>query len=808
MKQKHIHIIIFLLSTYGFLNGQSIGAFINAADNAFDREDYFSASSYYKTTLEYDSTRTDLRYRLAESLRLFNAYSKSIEQYHIVLESKDAEKYPLIHFWLGNLYQKTGDYEEAIKYFEIYISEYGDKGNGFAEKARMHIAACEWAISEVEMSDPDVMITKLGDEVNTPYNEFGTFILKDDLYFTSMKYQAVSGKKPKKLISKIQKKDQEGLVSPVAGDINISDNSIAHGVVNKTGTKLYYTVCEYLTDSRLVCEIYCRDITPDGQFINPVRLTINTDEEGKTSTQPALGFDPVSGNEFIIFSSDRQGGKGKMDLWKADIIGKNQFSDPKPIEFLNTPEDDITPYYHDESGILYFSTNGRIGFGGFDIFSSYKLTDGFSDPVNLGATVNSSYHDIYYFVSQDEETAYFSSNRIGSYFIDELEEACCYDVYEVNYSQVKLQLNTLTFDALTRDSLEGVTVYLIDPLSKEILAEVTNNQGIDHIFDLRRGRNYTVRAEKEGFNPQEIMVSTRGPVPDGTIIRKIYLTTDNLLLDVYTFHATSLEPLDNVTLEIFDLSNERELVYRKYNPLNNNFRTYVVPGHVYEVRAIREGFCTSTLIVDTNTAGNEKILTRRMYLEDCSLDVLLPLALYFDNDRPDGRSLDLYTARTYSETFNSYIDRLNTYKQRYSSPLRGEAKEIAEKEMEAFFDENIKEGYSRLYQFLDRLIEYLKDGKSADISIKGHTSPLAANRYNLALGQRRVSSIKNEIARYKNGIFMPFLTSGQLSITDVSFGEEIAPANVSDSSSDLRRSVYSVRAARERRVEIIRIKLN
>ncbi len=809
MREKLVYIILITLITQWVVNGQSIGAFINAADKAFEREDYYSASSYYRTTLEYDSTRLDLRYRLAESLRLFNAYNAAILTYTEVLESEEAEKYPLINFWLGTLYQKTGNYEEAIKNYELYISEYGDRGNGMAEKAKMNIEACNWAISESEMSDPSIEITKLGDDINTPYNEFGSFLYNDELYFSSMKHTEQTGKSnPKKLISKIHKQDEEGFANIVEGDINLSDLSIAHGVVNNNGTKFYYSICEYLTDSKLVCQIYSRDITPDGQFINPVKLSFNTEDKGITETQPTLGFDAVKGIEFLIFSSDRPGGKGKMDLWKTEITGNNQFSDPIPLDELNTPEDEVSPFYHNASGILYFSTNGRMGLGGHDVFSAYKLQEGFSEPINLGSSVNSSYNDIYYYVSEDEQTAYMSSNRVGSYYIDEAEEACCYDIYKINYSQVKIELNTLTFDALTRDSLEGVTVYLIDPTSKEVLAEVNNLQGIDHIFDLRRGRNYTIRAEKEGFNPQEIMVSTRGPIPDGTIIKKLYMTTDNLLLDVYTFHSSTLEPLNNVTIEVLDLSNDREIVFRRFNPLNNNFKTYLVPGNVYEVRAIREGFCTASLIVDTNTAGDEKILTRRMYLEDCSIDVLLPLALYFDNDRPDGRSLDLYTSKTYSETYSNYLQKTNNYKQRYSSPLSGEAKVTAEREMEQFFTEDVQGGYGKLQQFFDRLYEYLKDGTSADISIKGYTSPLAMNRYNLALGQRRVSSIKNELARYNNGIFMPFIESGQLSVTDVSFGEEIAPQNVSDSARDLRRSIYSVEAARERRVEIIRIKLN
>ena len=125
-----------------------------------------------------------------------------------------------------------------------------------------------------------------------------------------------------------------------------------------------------------------------------------------------------------------------------------------------------------------------------------------------------------------------------------------------------------------------------------------------------------------------------------------------------------------------------------------------------------------------------------------------------------------------------------------------------------FFENNVKGGYQDLLSFFEKLHSYLLEGRDADLAIRGYTSPLAATKYNLALGQRRVSSVKNEIRRYKNGVLMPFLEAGQLKITDISYGETLAPSEVSDRRNDTSNSIYSVKASKERRVEIVRIEIN
>jgi hypothetical protein len=785
-----------------------MNAFVNAADEAVERKDYYSAVEYYKKALEFDSTRTDLVYNLAQSARLFNAYSTAITAYNTVLESPQAMEYPEATFWLAQTYQIYGNYNEAITNYNLYLSEYRGDDSFLTEKAEVEIIASEWALEELNNSDNTISLTQLDAAVNTPYSEFGATIKDNVLTYSSMRYQEENTKhKPPRLVSKIIEKENGGMPEELSGDINDASFSVGNSTFNNDKSKIYYTICNYITDSDLRCDIYSRSLEGDSTYTNPQKLNINIESDSITTTQPSFGIEPMTNREFLIFSSDRAGGKGGLDLWKSYFNEDGTLTDPVNLDEINTKGNEITPFYHKASGILYFSTDGRRAFGGYDVFSVDYNGNDFGEVLNLGMPINSSFNDIYYSLSDDEMKAHLSSNRIGSFYIDQQQEACCYDIYKASFENVTIELEVLTFDALLQDSLTGVTVELIDPVTGDILQTITNDRGIDHNYELKRGRNYLIVSKKEGFNPDTISLSTRGINTSEKITKKVYLTTDRLLLDITTFDKNTLDPLAGTLVEIYDITGERTLVESAINPLSNDFRFYIDNDRSYEIIASKEGYISAITNLDTRLPMSSQIITRKLYLEN-GFEEFLPLALFFDNDRPDRRSVDLYTAKSYSDVYIPYIDRKETFKRRYSRRVAPSERAQVQDAVEQFFENEVKGGYTQLNDFLDVLYDFLKQGKSANLSIKGYTSPLAASRYNLALGQRRVSSVKNEFRRYKNGILMPFIENGQLSVTDVSFGEELVPEGVSDRRSDTPNSIYSVEASRERRVEIVKIKIN
>jgi tetratricopeptide (TPR) repeat protein len=188
------------------------------------------------------------------------------------------------------------------------------------------------------------------------------------------------------------------------------------------------------------------------------------------------------------------------------------------------------------------------------------------------------------------------------------------------------------------------------------------------------------------------------------------------------------------------------------------------------------------------------------------LEDFLPLALYFDNDEPDRRTRRTTTRKNYGDTFDKYYNRKQEYLLEYASPLGEEDRAEAEQRMEDFFENEVTKGFDFLFRFSEILLQRLNSGDQVEIFIKGFTSPRAESDYNLALGKRRISSLRNHFQTWQDGAFRPYLENRRLIITERSFGEETASAEISDDLFDLRSSVYSVGAARERRVEIVEIK--
>ena len=226
---------------------------------------------------------------------------------------------------------------------------------------------------------------------------------------------------------------------------------------------------------------------------------------------------------------------------------------------------------------------------------------------------------------------------------------------------------------------------------------------------------------------------------------------------------------------------------------------------LYQFEPIPEVFIDSFQIVD-----KEVVIVKKEIVEDKipeTLQDFLPLALYFDNDEPDKRTRRQTTKKNYQKTYLKYFDKKALFIENFAAPIEEERQEEAAQLVDRFFEETVQKGYRHLFLFSDILLKRLEKGEKVEIFIKGFTSPRAQSNYNLSLGKRRISCLKNHFADYGNGIFETFISSGQLKITERSFGETSADEKVSDALEDLRNSIYSPAASRERRVEIVEIEI-
>jgi len=182
------------------------------------------------------------------------------------------------------------------------------------------------------------------------------------------------------------------------------------------------------------------------------------------------------------------------------------------------------------------------------------------------------------------------------------------------------------------------------------------------------------------------------------------------------------------------------------------------------------------------------------------------LPLFFDNDEPDKRTRRVKTSKNYEETIRPYLERQAEYRERFAEGLSGAQRDRAEDQVDLFFENEVRRGFERLDQLCELLLQRLEAGEQVEVIIKGFTSPRAESDYNLALGKRRISSVRNYFEAYADGVLKPYVETGKLRISEASFGETTARTGISDNLSDERNSVYHPDAARERRVELVEIR--
>ena len=200
------------------------------------------------------------------------------------------------------------------------------------------------------------------------------------------------------------------------------------------------------------------------------------------------------------------------------------------------------------------------------------------------------------------------------------------------------------------------------------------------------------------------------------------------------------------------------------------------------------------------------IAVKKIKKQKAKAEKLIPITLYFDNDRPNPRTTDTITDLTYEQTYNSYIDLIEKYEQEYSKGLPKDEKEKALTSIDDFFYNKVEKEFNRLKDFLGLLESLLEKKQTVEITIKGFASPLNDSFYNENLSKRRIMSLDNYLKQYDNGNLNKYINNGQLIIKHEAYGESEAATNISDNLNDLRNSVYSPAAALERKIKIIAVK--
>ena len=186
-----------------------------------------------------------------------------------------------------------------------------------------------------------------------------------------------------------------------------SDENEGAGCISQDGRILYFTACGR-EDGAGRCDLYL-SYRKAGGWSRPQNLGPAVNTSGWES-QPCHSID----GQTLYFVSDRSGGYGGMDIWRSTLV-EGRWS--KPVNMgpgINTAGDEKSPFISFDNQTLYFSSNGRVGMGGLDLYMCRRTGDtDWSEPQILGYPINTRGDESSLIVSPDGRTAIFSSDNYG-----------------------------------------------------------------------------------------------------------------------------------------------------------------------------------------------------------------------------------------------------------------------------------------------------------------------------------------------------------------------------------------------------------
>jgi outer membrane protein OmpA-like peptidoglycan-associated protein len=431
ISSKYLFLFFLLISLLSF--SQSNKTIKIQAENAMNEKDWYSAAVLYGKLVARDSSNVTVNYNYAEASRLNFDLDIASYWYNKVIAVDNGKKFPLCFYWKAQILQYKGNYKEAKKWYSKFSKSRKAKSAKYAYytiKAALQAEACDMA--QVLITNPvSYKIIHLDTAVNSKVSEYAAFEKDSTLYFSSLRT------KPKKYaddeevvpMNKVYSTDTKmgkwQKVKTLDTNINATYLHNANICFSDDYKQMIISRCKNKNATEYTCELYESKLMnnkwqPMTKLGEPINL------KGYSTSQPNYG--KINDSTFLFFASTRPGGEGGYDIWYA--YKKTDGSFDKPINAgkkVNTPDDDITPWYINDQKQLYFSSTYHKGLGGFDIFRSELKNRSFNDAVNAGYPINSSYNDIYYSVNKEGTYAYLSSNRIGSYFEHKLN--CCNDIY-------------------------------------------------------------------------------------------------------------------------------------------------------------------------------------------------------------------------------------------------------------------------------------------------------------------------------------------------------------------------------------------
>lgn len=514
-------------------------------------------------------------HKIADAYRLAKDYDNAEKWYAIAVESP-IEEHQYVEYFYGYSLMKNGKYVEAKVYFEKMLEKLPED-NLYHDLSREKIGNCDFALLD-EGTYSNASIEILDSSINDGSTSFGMMYHQNKLLFASARLDTTiaEGYKHKSVYNSDiyftrYKKDGSYEV-PTWFEGTVNSGAIEGGAcLSPDGKAMYFTRIN--PENHYESAIYVSRFF-NGRWTEPFKLGEDINAKGFKSMTPSIADDGVT----IYFSSNRPGTIGGMDIWVTTINEDGETTEPVNLgENVNTREDEISPFYHSRSKTLYFSSEGHIGFGGFDVFKTTinMLTDWWDIPSNVGRPINSSRDDTYFVWGKDMQQGYLTTDRDNCGECDSANtlNVHCNSIYSVTRPKVVITLSGYVFDNDTDEIIPNATINVKDIRGiKDPITLSADDNGY-YEKELLVNEEYFFKASKKKYFADAAVKSTLGIVESTALEQDFYLTlipTGEIEIkgieydfDAATLRETSKKELDKL-IEFLELNANLKIQIRSH----------------------------------------------------------------------------------------------------------------------------------------------------------------------------------------------------------------------------------------------------
>lgn len=430
-----------------------------------------------------------------------------------------------VAYWLGWCHHLSTNWDDAIKYYTIYLNKLTAKGRSATEIADVQKKIAECNNGKKYAANPErVFVDNLGPNINSQYPEYSPSITADEetIIYTARRDNSTGGQRDQDagyfedlyISNKVNGKWQSAKL--LSKNVNTIGHDASAGL-SPDGSKLFV----YRHSGKDGGDLY-ETVLFGTDWEEPVHMNRNINTKFHESSV-SLSFD----GHRMYFVSDKSGGMGDRDIYFSDMDMKGEWGMAKNIgPDINTKYGEEGVFMHPDGKSLYFSSQGHDNMGGYDIFKSEFVNGKWSKPMNLGYPINGPDDDVFFVVSGSGNRAYFSSSKQGGYgdkdiykitFLgpekqpllsteDQLLAMIAKPISNLKTDEaVEIKTAKLTIlkgiitDAKTGKELEAA-IDLIDNDKNEVLATFKSNSATGkYLVTLPSGKNYGIAVKKDGY---------------------------------------------------------------------------------------------------------------------------------------------------------------------------------------------------------------------------------------------------------------------------------------------------------------------